>query len=340
MPSRRKRSGCSARRMEETGANLRWGIASFASRDGPGPGAADRACYSMARRDIAERRRAEGSVRGSEERVRLLLESTGEGIYGIDLDGRCTFCNPACVHLLGYATADDLLGKEMHPLIHHTRPDGTPLAAATAGSARPCAWAPWRTSATRSSGGANGTSFPTEYRSHPIYRGGRADRRRRHLRRHHPPRPRRGGDAAPRPGTEGNRTGHPDLGPGAAREPGHLCQRSVRAADRLSRSEVKGQNCRFLQGPGTDPATHRGACARRSATARDCAVEILNYRKDGTPFWNALAIAPVQDADGGSPTSSASRPTSPSGSGSRKSCGEPRSRPRRPAAPRARSWPT
>src|SRR5258707_9584682 len=31
---------------------------------------------------------------------------------------------------------------------------------------------------------------------------------------------------------------------------------------------------------------------------RDCAVEVLNYRKDGTPFWNALAIAPVQDADG------------------------------------------
>jgi len=64
-----------------------------------------------------------------------------------------------------------------------------------------------------------------------------------------------------------------------------------------SRSEVKGQNCRFLQGPGTDPATIevlRAAIRER----RDCAVEILNYRKDGTPFWNALAIAPVQDAYG------------------------------------------
>jgi PAS domain S-box-containing protein len=64
-----------------------------------------------------------------------------------------------------------------------------------------------------------------------------------------------------------------------------------------ARSEVKGRNCRFLQGPGTDPATIdelRTAIRER----RDCAVEILNYRKDGTTFWNALAIAPVQDACG------------------------------------------
>src|SRR5436309_1032654 len=62
----------------------------------------------------------------SEERYRLLLESTGEGIYGIDLGGRCTFANPACARLLGYAGPDDLLGQDMHALIHHSRPDGSP----------------------------------------------------------------------------------------------------------------------------------------------------------------------------------------------------------------------
>jgi sigma-B regulation protein RsbU (phosphoserine phosphatase) len=62
-------------------------------------------------------------------------------------------------------------------------------------------------------------------------------------------------------------------------------------------AEVMGRNCRFLQGPDTDP----GASAEiRAALAesRPCLVEILNYRKDGTPFWNRLSITPVRDAAG------------------------------------------
>jgi phosphoserine phosphatase RsbU/P len=62
--------------------------------------------------------------------------------------------------------------------------------------------------------------------------------------------------------------------------------------------EVIGRNCRFLQGPGTSPA----ATARiRAAIAdeRECLVEILNYRRDGTTFWNRLSITPVRDDGGG-----------------------------------------
>lgn len=62
------------------------------------------------------------------------------------------------------------------------------------------------------------------------------------------------------------------------------------------RSEVMGQNCRFLQGPETaDEAIDR----IRSAVANreDIAIDILNYRKDGTPFWNALYISPVTDEE-------------------------------------------
>jgi two-component system cell cycle sensor histidine kinase/response regulator CckA len=61
--------------------------------------------------------------------------------------------------------------------------------------------------------------------------------------------------------------------------------------------EVLGRNCRFLQGKATDPA----AVARlREAVKheRPCTVELLNYRKDGTPFWNELSISPVRDATG------------------------------------------
>jgi PAS domain S-box-containing protein len=61
--------------------------------------------------------------------------------------------------------------------------------------------------------------------------------------------------------------------------------------------EVLGRNCRFLQGPGTDPAR---VDELRSAVAeeRPVTVELLNYRKDGSAFWNQLHITPVRDGDG------------------------------------------
>ncbi len=61
--------------------------------------------------------------------------------------------------------------------------------------------------------------------------------------------------------------------------------------------EVLGRNCRFLQGPGTDPDTVaevRAAVAERRAVA----VDLLNYKADGTPFWNALFLGPVFDNQG------------------------------------------
>jgi PAS domain S-box-containing protein len=62
-------------------------------------------------------------------------------------------------------------------------------------------------------------------------------------------------------------------------------------------SDTIGHNCRFLQGPATDPAAVdaiRGAVANQ----REITVDILNYRKDGTPFWNRLRIRPLRDYAG------------------------------------------
>ena len=72
-----------------------------------------------ARQELAER----------EEHIRLLLDSTAEAIYGVDLNGVCIFCNAACARLLGYDSPAALIGKQMHPLIHHTRADGTRIPA-------------------------------------------------------------------------------------------------------------------------------------------------------------------------------------------------------------------
>src|SRR3984957_8211020 len=104
----------------------------------------------------------------SEELARTLLDSTGEAIYGIDSQGNCTFCNPSCLQLLGYKKPIELIGKHMHSMMHHTRPDGTPY------PADQCSIY----SAFRRGQGihaddevvwrADGTSFPVEYWSYPI----------------------------------------------------------------------------------------------------------------------------------------------------------------------------
>lgn len=62
-------------------------------------------------------------------------------------------------------------------------------------------------------------------------------------------------------------------------------------------AEVLGKNCRFLQGPATDRATVR-RLREAIEQRRPCTVELINYRKDGAPFWNALSITPVHDDDG------------------------------------------
>nr|AML78891.1 putative LOV domain-containing protein [Osmunda sp. BC-2016] len=64
-----------------------------------------------------------------------------------------------------------------------------------------------------------------------------------------------------------------------------------------SRDEVVGRNCRFLQGPNTDLKAVQQI--RESLNAEQpCTVRILNYRKDKTPFWNFLHIAPVRSSGG------------------------------------------
>ncbi len=77
------------------------------------------------RHALAERQEAEDTTARVTEYNRLLLESTAEGIYGMDTQGRCTFINKAGCRLLGY-TVEEVQDVGMHDLIHHTHPDGTP----------------------------------------------------------------------------------------------------------------------------------------------------------------------------------------------------------------------
>jgi len=75
-------------------------------------------------RDITERKEAEAALAEAEGRSRLLLESAGEGIFGVDTEGRVVFVNPAALQLLELE-AENLLGQKVHPLIHHTHANGS-----------------------------------------------------------------------------------------------------------------------------------------------------------------------------------------------------------------------
>ena len=125
-----------------------------------------------AARDITEQMKAQAAVRESEETIRLLLESTSEAIYGIDLELNCTFINPACVRMLGYTQTDELLKTNMHNKIHHSFADGTPMpreqclffqAYQRGESAHSDHEVFWR---------KDGTFFPAEVWSHPVKKDG------------------------------------------------------------------------------------------------------------------------------------------------------------------------
>lgn len=74
------------------------------------------------------------------------------------------------------------------------------------------------------------------------------------------------------------------------------CNRAFEKITGYCRTEVIGSNCRFLQGPETDK---EAVSKIREAVLqeKDCLVILKNYRKDGTPFWNELAISPLKDTN-------------------------------------------
>ncbi len=116
--------------------------------------------------DISEQIRAEGRLRTLTRQSDSILESVGDGIFGIDLNGQITVVNSAALQMLGYKRGE-IIDESMHELIHHTRADGSPYAKsecpientlAKRTSVRISDEIFWR---------KDGTSFPVEYVARP-----------------------------------------------------------------------------------------------------------------------------------------------------------------------------
>ncbi|MBP2295616.1 response regulator [Azospirillum rugosum] len=148
------------------------------------------AARSLAREEVGRRRLAEANAdldvtarsleqanrafAGANRRLNLILQSASEGICGVDRDERITFANPAACALTGY-TNEEMLGRSLHLLIHHTRADGTPAPTIdcpvfevlrTGESRRGMEDIYWR---------KDGSNFPVEFAASPMLEGNRVE---------------------------------------------------------------------------------------------------------------------------------------------------------------------
>ena len=125
--------------------------------------------------DITERVAAEAIARYEANRHQSILDSTAEGIFGINSQGICTFCNRAALEMLGYESQKDVIGHNMHQLIHHSQNDGSDYPINECHICETCRENTtahvddevfWR---------SDNTCFPVEYWSHPLVRNGEID---------------------------------------------------------------------------------------------------------------------------------------------------------------------
>lgn len=119
---------------------------------------------------VAERT-AELAERG--ELVKTLVDFAPGAMYGMDADGKCTFCNPAGLRLLGYEDAGEILGREVHSLFHYKKPNGEPYPRSDCPIFRSFRDGKDAAHDDEVFWKKDGSSFPVDYRSRQIRRHGK-----------------------------------------------------------------------------------------------------------------------------------------------------------------------
>lgn len=104
----------------------------------------------------------------SGERFSILLDSTAEGIFGINLEGNCIFANKAFMQLFGFKNIEEIEGRNMHDLIHHSHSDGSMYCVEDCKLQKSFLRREGTHADDEVLWRADGTSFPAEYWSHPV----------------------------------------------------------------------------------------------------------------------------------------------------------------------------
>ncbi len=283
-----------AHRSSEARASLAWSMATFTIATATAMSLVALG-YLLTRRYIGEQKRSEAILRGGEEQIRLILESTAEGLVGLDAAGRCIFSNSAARRMLCRAGADDdtgsvgMMGVSLFDMIGEGSAATKIVAALASGEPEHGEIATFCR--------RDGTYLPVEFLVHPMLRGGervgavltfvdvtqrqRAEESMR-LR-----------DRALRSIAQGIFI----TDPRRKTEPLFYVNAAFERMTGYTLAEAAGRDVRFLSGPETDPAAvERIAAAYRDGT--ECTVEVLAYRKDGSTFWASTAISPVEDMTG------------------------------------------
>ena len=274
-------------RVRKDGSKVWANMATTALRDGAGALTG----YARITHDLSERKRAEEELRRSENRLRSIIQATAVVVWSVDPAGAMHHCSPPWHEFTGFSE-EEVRGMGWVKAVH---PDDRERAEAV--------WE--RCLATLEDyqieyrvQKANGQIVQLAVRGIPLRdEQGRVrewtgvctditDRMQREqtllLR-----------DRAIQAVSQGilitdpNQPDNPIIyaSPGVERMTGYRAE------------EMVGRNCRFMQGAKTDPA--RVAEVREAIRAgRECSVEFLNYRKDGTPYWNALSVNPERDEQG------------------------------------------
>ncbi|QEL19937.1 PAS domain S-box protein [Limnoglobus roseus] len=244
---------------------------------------------SKVARDVTERKRSEDALRASESRFRNFVEQAADAFFLHDADGTILDVNRRACESLGF-TREELVGMRVDVIDPH----------ATLGVFRQVAEQlalGQLVSLDARHRRKDQATFPVEVRLSPF----EADGRRLALAVVRDVTERRLAEDALRLRDRAIQAVPHGVVITTPTRPDNPITYASDGFERLTgypQGEILGRNCRFLQGRDSDPAVI--SRVRDAVHAgRKCEAEVLNYRKDGTPFWNALSVTPVHDVQGG-----------------------------------------
>ncbi|MDP2434106.1 MAG: PAS domain S-box protein [Pseudomonadota bacterium] len=242
--------------------------------------------------DITNHKQEQGALRESEERHRAVLTALGEGVYGMDREGLCTFVNAAALTMLGFSEAE-MLGQNQHELFHHHRPNGEPY---------PCSECPifktLRDGQVRSQTEwfirKDGSLFPVEMTATPMFSEGEQVGAVVSFQ-----------DITQRLEAEDQIR---KLSLAVEQSPESIVITNLNAeieyvnesflrATGYRREDVIGQNPRLLHSGRTPKETYDGLW-EAMAQGRPWQGEFINQRKDGSEYVELAFITPLRQADG------------------------------------------